>query len=47
MCSSEYWEISNNTSFEERLRTAGSELYLESDCLGLSFWGVAFKTILT
>ena len=32
---------------EEHLRTAASEVTLESDSLGLSFWRVIFKTILT
>ena len=40
-------EISIYTYFEEHLRTAASEKTLESDCLGLSFWRVAFKTTLT
>ena len=40
-------EISENTYFEEHLRTAASEETLGCDCLGLSFWRVAFKTILT
>ena len=31
MCSCEYWEISKNTFFEEHLRTAASEVTLESD----------------
>ena len=43
MFSYEYWEISKNTYFEEHLCTASSEMTLESDCLGLSFWRVAFK----
>ena len=43
----EYRKISKNTYFEEDLRTAASEVTLESDCLGLSFWTVAFKTNLT
>ena len=43
MFSCEYWEISENTYFEEHLRTAASEETLESDCLGLSFWRVPFK----
>ena len=47
MFSCEYWEISKNTYFEEHLRTAASEETLGSDCLGLSFWRVAFKTTLT
>ena len=42
----EYCEISMNTYFEEHLRTAASELTLGSDSLGVSFWTVAFKTIL-
>ena len=45
--SCECYETSKSTYFEERLRTAASELTLGSDCLGLSFWAVAFKTILT
>ena len=32
---------------EEHLRTAASEVTLGKDCLVLSFWKVAFKTILT
>ena len=47
MFSCEYCEISKNTYFEEHLHTAASEETLGSDCLGLSFWRVAFKTILT
>ena len=47
MFSCEYCEISKNTSFEEHLRSAASEVTLGSDCVGLSFWRVAFKTILT
>ena len=39
----EYCEISKNTYFEEHLRTAASEVTLGSDCLGFSFWTVAFK----
>ena len=31
---------------EEQLRTAASEVTLESDSLGLSFWRAIFKTIL-
>ena len=46
MFSCEYWEISQNT-YSEHLRTAASEGTLKSDCLELSFWTVAFKTILT
>ena len=40
-------EIYKNTYFEEHLRTAASEITLESDCLELCFRTVAFKTILT
>ena len=40
-----YCEISKTTYFEENLHTAASEVTL--GCLGLSFWTVAFKTILT
>ena len=40
----EYWEICKNTCFEEHVPTASSEVTLRSDCLGLSFWRVAFKT---
>ena len=47
MFSCEYCEIFKNTYFEEHLRTAASEVTLRSDCLGRSFWTVAFKTILT
>ena len=45
--SCEYWEISKNTCFEEHLHMAASEETLGKDCLGLSFWRVALKTILT
>ena len=45
--SCEYCEISKKTYFEEHLRTAASEVTLGGDCLGLSFWPVALKTILT
>ena len=45
--SCEYCKIFKNTCFEEHLCTAASELNLESDCLELCFWTVAFKTILT
>ena len=38
--------ILKNTSFEEHLRTAASELTFWSDCLELCFW-IAFKTIST
>ena len=47
MFSCEYSEISKNTYLEEHLRTAACELTLGSNCLRLSFWAVAFKTILT
>ena len=47
MFSCEYWKISKSTYLEEHLRTAASEVTLGSDCLGLSFWRIAFKTILT
>ena len=47
MFSCEYFEISKNTYFKEHLCTAASEVTLGSDCSGLSFWRVAFKTILT
>ena len=47
MFSCEYWKISKNTYLEEHLHTAASEVTLGSDCLGLSFWRIAFKTILT
>ena len=47
MVSCEYWKISKKTYFEEHLRTATSEVTLGSDCLGLSFWEIAFKTMLT
>ena len=47
ICSYEYCEISKKTYFEEQLRTAASEVILESDCLGLYFWRVAFKTFRT
>ena len=43
----ELWEISKNTYFEEHLRTAALEVTLGRDRLGLFFWRVAFKTILT
>ena len=36
-----------NSYFKEHLRTAASGLTLQSDCLKLCFWTVAFKTILT
>ena len=47
ICSYEYCEISKKTYFEEQLRTAASEVILESDCLGLYFWRVTFKTFRT
>ena len=47
MFSCEYWEIPKNTYFKEHQRTAASEETLGSDCLGLSFRRVAFKTILS
>ena len=47
MFSCEYQEISKNTCFEEQMLTAASEDNLGRDCLGLSFWRVALKTILT
>ena len=34
------WEIFKNTCFEEHLRTAASELTLESDCLELCIWTI-------
>ena len=40
-------DIFESTYFEEHLRTAASKLTLESNCLKLRFWTVAFKTILT
>ena len=43
----EYCKIFLKTYFEEHLHTAVSEVTLESDCLGLSFWTVAFKTVLS
>ena len=47
MFSCEYCEISKNNYLEEHLRKATSEVILGSDCIGLSFWTVAFETILT
>ena len=44
MISCEYWKISKNTYFKEHMRKAATS---GSDCLGLSFWRVDFKTILT
>ena len=46
MFSCGYYEMFKDTYFEEHLRTAASEVTLGSDCLGLSFWTAAFKTIL-
>ena len=40
-------EIFKNTYFQEYPRMAVSELTLESYCLELCLWTVAFKTILT
>ena len=34
------WEIFKNTCFEEHLRTAASELTLESDYLELCIWTI-------
>ena len=45
MLSCEYCKICKSTYFEEHM--AASEKTLGSDCLGISFWGVTFKTILT
>ena len=47
MFSCEYCEISKSIYFEEHLRTAASEVTLGSDSFRLTFWRVAFKTILT
>ena len=47
MFSCEHWDISKNIYLEEDLRAAASEETMGSDCLGLSFLKVAFKTILT
>ena len=47
MLSCEYCEISKSTYFQEHLCAAAFEVTLGSDCLGLPFWTVAFKTILT
>ena len=47
MFSCEYCEISTSIYFEEHPRTAASDVTLGSDSLRLSFWRVAFKTILT
>ena len=47
MFSYEYCKISKNTYFEEHVPTAASEVTLESNCFGFSFWTVTFKTNLT
>ena len=47
MFSCEYWEIFKNTYHEEHVRTTAAEVTLGIDSLGLSFWRVAFRTILT
>ena len=47
MFSCEYWKISKNNYFEKHQCRAASKVTLKSDCLGLSFGRVAFKTILT
>ena len=47
MSSCKYWKISKNTYFEQHMLMAASEVILGSDCLGLSFWRFAFKTIPT
>ena len=47
MFSCEYWKISKKTYLEEYLRTAASEVTLGSDSLEVSFWRIAFKTVLT
>ena len=46
-CSCEYCEISKSTFFQEHLYTAASEVSIGSDYLGLSFWAVAFKILLS
>ena len=43
----EYCKISKGTYFEEHLHTDASGVTFGSDCLGLSFWTVAFKTMPT
>ena len=44
----EHGEISKSTYFEEHLHNkTASEVTLGNDCLGLSSWTVAFKTILS
>ena len=45
MFSYEYSETSKNNYFDEHLHT--TKVTLGSDCLGLHFWTVTFKTILT
>ena len=45
MFSCEHYKIFKNTYFEEHLCTAASEVTLEGDCLGLSFWRNAFKSL--
>ena len=40
-------EFFKNSCVEENLVTAASEVILESDCLKLSFWTIAFKPIMT
>ena len=47
MFTCEYWKICKNTYLEEHLGAAASEVTLGSDCLELSFWRIAFKTVLT
>ena len=47
MFSYEYCEVSKNTYLEEHRVVATSEVTLGSDCLGVSFWKVVFKTFLT
>ena len=47
MFSCECCKISKSTYFEEHLHTDTSEVILGSDCLGLSFQTVTFKTILS
>ena len=47
MFSCEYWKISENTYHEEHMRVAAFEVTLGSDCVGLSFLSIPFKTILT
>ena len=47
MFACEYCEISKSISFEEQLRMVDSEVTLGSDCLGLSFWAIAFKIMQT